>query len=136
MKWSNRQFGDLDFDPDHVVEFSSGMIGFEQYKRFIIVHDEDSEPFRWLVSIESKDLNFPMLDPGLLLPGYSEGTVGAEKEVWVIAALHANVEKSTVNLRSPVVIDRKTRAAQQLILDDDSLPFQFPLVAANSKGGN
>jgi len=32
-----------------------------------------------------------------------------------------------VNLRSPIVIDSKTRAAEQVILDDDSLPFQFPL---------
>jgi flagellar assembly factor FliW len=129
MKTVSRQFGELEFDDQHVVEFREGIIGFEQYKKFIIVADEDSEPFRWLVSTESPDLSFPLLDPALLLPEYAAGRkVSPEREVWVVAALHSDVKKSSVNLRSPIVIDPKTRIAEQLILDDDMLPLQFPLV--------
>ena len=129
MKAVSRQFGELEFDDQHIVEFTEGLIGFEQYKKYLLVNDEDSEPFRWLVSIENPDLNFPLLDPGLLLPDYAAGrTPDSEREVWVIAALNNDVKKSTVNLRSPIVIDAKTRIAQQMILDDDMLPLQFPLI--------
>jgi flagellar assembly factor FliW len=136
MKWTSRQFGELEFAEDHVVEFFDGLFGFEQFHRFVIVHDEDSEPFRWLVSVENAELSFPMLDPALILPGYNGlSVVGPGKEVWVLTSLSRNVEHSTVNLRSPVVIDRQTRSAQQVILDDEALPFQFPLVPARQAAG-
>ena len=59
MKWKNRQFGELEFDDEHVLTFPQGIIGFEDYRRFILINDEDSQPFRWLVSIEDEDLSFP-----------------------------------------------------------------------------
>ncbi len=132
MKWMSRQFGELEYDENMVVHFSEGLFGFEQFKHYIIVHDVDSEPFRWLVSVEHQDLSFPMLEPGMILPGY-QGHLGNDKEIWVLAALKSNVDQSTVNLRSPIVIDRRSYEAQQIILDDDTLPFQFPLVP--SSGG-
>ena len=131
MKFTNRQFGELEFDDQLVVTFSNGLIGFEQHRRFLIVDDVDSEPFRWLVSIESADLSFPLLDPRLLLPEYlSRSGIGEGASVFVIAALSERLEHSSVNLRSPLVIENATRHGQQMILDDESLPFQFPLVSA------
>ena len=136
MKAVSRQFGELEFDEEHVVEFREGPVGFEDYRRFVIVADKDSEPFRWLISIESPELSFPLLDPSLLLPEYAAAKIPSqEREVWVIAALHDDVKKSSVNLRSPIVIDVRTRAAEQVILDDDTLPFQFPLVPPTNSGG-
>jgi len=134
MKWVNRQFGDLDYDENMVIHFAEGLFGFEQYRNFIIVHDVDSEPFRWLVSVENADLSFPMLEPGMILPGY-EGHLGKDSEIWVLAALKPNVQQSTVNLRSPIVIDRRSYEGQQIILDDETLPFQFPLVPPSGAAG-
>ena len=133
MKFTNRQFGDLEFEEDHVVTFPGGLIGFERHRKFLIVDDEDSEPFRWLVSLDDGSLSFPLLDPAMLLPGYAADTAtGGGKTVFVVATLRAVVEKSTVNLRSPIVIDNGTRTAQQVVLDDEGLPLQFPLVPSPS----
>ena len=80
MKFTNRQFGELEFDDDHVVMFPGGLIGFERHRKFLIVDDVDSEPFRWLVSLEDGDLSFPLLDPGILLPGYGvDAVTGGER---------------------------------------------------------
>jgi flagellar assembly factor FliW len=129
MKFTNRQFGELEFEEDHVVTFQGGLIGFEQHRKFLIVDDEDSEPFRWLVSLEDRDLSFPLLDPGILLPGYVvDAATGGGKTVFVIASLRQGTGGSTVNLRSPVVIDNGTRTAHQVVLDDEGLPLLFPLV--------
>ena len=131
MKFTNRQFGELEFDEDHVVTFPGGLIGFENHRKFLIVDDEGSEPFRWLVSLEDGNLSFPLLDPGLLLPGYAvDAATGGGKTVFVIASLRPGVESSTVNLRSPVVIDNATRSARQVVLDDEGLPLQFRLVTS------
>jgi len=137
MKFTNRQFGELEFDEDHVVTFQGGLIGFERHSKFLIVDDEDSEPFRWLVSLEDGDLSFPLLDPGLLLPGYAvDAATGGGKTVFVIASLRPGSGGSTVNLRSPLVIDNVSRSARQVVLDDEGLPLQFPLVpsAATTAG--
>ena len=131
MKFTNRQFGELEFEDDHVVTFPAGLIGFEKHRKFLIVDDVDSEPFRWLVSLEDGDLSFPLLDPGILLPAYAvDAATGGGKTVFVVASLRPDVSGSTVNLRSPVVIDNATRTARQVILDDEGLPLQFPLVPA------
>ena len=50
--------------------------------------------------------------------------------MFVVASLRPDVNGSTVNLRSPLVIDNATRTARQVILDDEGLPLQFPLVPA------
>ena len=133
MKFTNRQFGELEFEEDHVVIFEGGLIGFEKHRKFLIVDDEDSEPFRWLVSLEDRDLSFPLLDPGILLPGYAvDSATGGGKTVFVVASLRPGGGGSTVNLRSPLVIDNGTRTARQIVLDDEGLPLQFPLVPAAS----
>ena len=132
MKFTNRQFGELEVEEQHVLHFSEGIIGFEEYRKFLIVHDEDSEPFRWLVSLEDAELSFPLLDPTLLIPDYDKRLRAAgETSIFVIATLNENVEESTLNLRSPIVID-ETRTGRQIVLEDESLQLQFPLIPTAS----
>ncbi|MBI3578557.1 MAG: flagellar assembly protein FliW [Ignavibacteriales bacterium] len=128
MKFTNRQFGELEVEEQHVLHFPEGIIGFEECRKFLIVHDEDSEPFRWLVSLEDAALSFPLLDPTLLIPDYNKG-LGSKEEanIFVIATLNEKVEESTLNLRSPIVVD-ETRTGRQIVLDDESLQLQFPLI--------
>lgn len=132
MKFTNRQFGELEVEERHVLHFPEGIIGFEECRKFLIVHDEDSEPFRWLVSLEDAELSFPLLDPTLLMHDYSIGLgVKEGTNIFVIATLHENVEESTLNLRSPIVVD-ETRTGRQLVIEDDSLQLQFPLIPTTS----
>ena len=131
MKFYNRQFGELEFQEEHIINFPSGLIGFEENKKFLIVNDEDSQPFRWLLSLECDDLSFPLLDPTLILPEYNTNFDAKNNPaVFVVAALSERIEKSYVNLRSPIIINKKAQHGEQVVLDDDSLPVQYPLVPA------
>ena len=133
MTFTNRQFGQLEFEENHVVTFPEGLIGFERCRKFLIVDDEATEPFRWLVSVEEGGLSFPLLDPGLLLPAYAaDAATGGGKTVFVVATLRGAGGNSTVNLRSPIVIENASRTARQVILDDEGLPLQFPLGPAST----
>jgi flagellar assembly factor FliW len=130
MKWSNRQFGEFDYDEQHVLTFPEGIIGFEEFRRFVLVNDEDSQPFRWLVSIDDHDLSFPLIDPRLFVPSYRAG--GEQKSdatVLVVATLNERIEDSTVNLRSPVII-MNGKTGRQVILDEETYAMRHPLFLA------
>jgi flagellar assembly factor FliW len=128
MKFTNRQFGELEFEEKHIIEFQEGIIGFEEYKKYLIVDDEDSEPFRWLVSLETPDLNFAMIDPALIIDSYRSGILkDSDATAFLLVALKDQLDASTTNLRSPIVIDNATRSGRQVILDDESLSVRHPL---------
>jgi flagellar assembly factor FliW len=128
MKFTNRQFGELEFEQKHVVEFPDGIPGFEEYRNYLIVDDEDSQPFRWLVSLEVPDLSFAMIDPALIIDSYCSGMFNnPDVIVFLLVALKTPLKASTANLRSPIVIDNATRSGRQVILDDESLSVRHPL---------
>jgi len=134
MKFTNRQFGELEFDEKYVIEFQEGILGFEEYKRYLIVNDEDSEPFRWLVSLEDADLSFAMIDPALIIDSYRPGVVkDPNATVFLLVALKQPLEGSTTNLRSPIVIDNATQKGRQLILDDEALSVRHPLFSRQTE---
>lgn len=128
MKWRNRQFGEFEFDEQHVLIFPEGIIGFEQCRRFILVSDEDSQPFRWLVSLEDEDLSFPMLDPRLFISDY-DVCVGQDElvTVLVVVTLREEIEDSSANLRSPIIIANQTRIGKQVILENEACELQYPI---------
>lgn len=131
MKCLNRQFGEVDYEPDHVFTFADGLIGFEHLTRFVLVNDNNSEPFRWLVSIEDEDVSLPVIDPELLVERYNSiNTFNEGDIVAVVASLKEPVEESTVNLRSPIVFDAKAKTGMQIILPDERFAVQYRFITA------
>jgi flagellar assembly factor FliW len=136
MKFTNRQFGELDFEEAHVLDFPDGIIGFEGSRKYLIVDDVDSEPFRWLVSLEDPDLSFALVGPDIVGSEYEAKLLkGSDETVFLLAALRNPVEASTINLRSPVVIENSRQTGHQIIVEDESLSMQYPLFARRSKSG-
>ena len=134
MKFTNRQFGEMSFEETHVLNVPEGIIGFGEYKKYLIVDDEDSQPFRWLVSLEDPDLNFALISPDLIVEKFQSSVFNdADVTVFCLVALKEPWTTSTVNLRSPFVIDNKSRVGRQMILEDESLSMQYPLFTRFSK---
>ncbi len=128
MKCTNMQFGELEFGEDHIVFFPEGIIGFEHCRKFLIINDEATEPFRWLVSVEDTTLSFALLDPSSVMTDYQLGNDRRDiTTVFLIATLSEHVEDSTVNLRSPIVINDRTHEGRQVILANDIYSMSFPL---------
>jgi len=134
MKFTNRQFGEMSFEETHVLNVPEGIIGFGEYKKYLIVDDEDSQPFRWLVSLEDPDLNFALISPDLIVEKFQSSVFNdADVTVFCLVALKEPWTTSTMNLRSPFVIDNKSRVGRQMILEDESLSMQYPLFTRFSK---
>jgi flagellar assembly factor FliW len=126
MKSSNWQFGELEYEEHHVLTFPSGIIGFEQLRTFVLVDYEDTEPFRWLISLQDQAVSFPVLEASRVVPDYVVPD-DQSREVFFIACLSSAIEESTVNLRSPVVIDNVAREGKQVIIENELYSMQFPL---------
>ena len=129
MKWNNIQFGEMEYDEKHVLSFPDGLIGFEENRRFLIVHDVDSEPFRWLVSLEEGDLSFPLVELSnnsneIFAKYFAQDNV----TLFAVVSIKPEIDDSTINLKSPIVIDTVNRTGHQVVLDDDQLNVRTPLV--------
>jgi flagellar assembly factor FliW len=127
MKVSSRQFGELEFDDKHVILFPQGIAGFKHLRRFLVLNDEESEPFRWLVSLDDAGVALPVIEPDFVQPGYRP-ELKAGHTVLLVSILTSDPSTSTVNLRSPIVIEQGSQVGRQLILDDDGLSVHYPLV--------
>ncbi len=122
MKFFSRQFGELECDDAIRVAIPNGIIGFEEWTEYVIVHDEDSEPFRWLVSTQNSDLCLPLINPVEICPEYEPRISGLEGEVhelFAVVCLRSSLDATTANLKSPIVINAKTQIGRQVVLSDD-----------------
>ena len=133
---TTKDFGEIQIQDDDVIMFKLPIFGFEEHRRFVLLHDSDIGPhFAWLQSVEETGLCFVLTDPSVLPVDYSaeipaetaEALGGGPCLCWAVTVIQKNFSNSTVNLKSPIFINENTRLAAQVILDGD-YPLRYPLV--------
>ncbi len=126
MKIATARFGEIDIIPAEIIEFSEGLLGFDESHRFIILNPEDGSPFRWLQCVEDGDLAFVIIEPLNFMFAYdldiSDGDaafLGLERAedavLYAIVTIPENPSDMTANLQGPLVINVKTRKGRQVI---------------------
>jgi flagellar assembly factor FliW len=119
-----------------VLEFPSGIPGFESCRRFVVIASPDLAPLSWLQSLDPPEASFLLVDPRLLDPSYDVslrefervrlGAAAGEPLLW-LAIVSVADRKATANLRAPIVINPARMLGCQFIRDDDRYPVHFPL---------
>ena len=78
------RFGPVEVDEGRAIEFPRGILGFPQYKSYILIQPEPDSTFYWLQSLQAADLAFVVTDPlfgvalvALAEPATSSGFVGS-----------------------------------------------------------
>ncbi|MCL1804914.1 MAG: flagellar assembly protein FliW [Clostridiales bacterium] len=136
MKYQTRDFGEIEVETRQMLNFRQPVFGFDDYTRYAVLHDPDAgEDVAWLQSLEEPDLCFVLVSARVLSAAYEPGlppeldkVIGeGEHECWLIAVIHEEFQKSTINLKSPVLINWKTGFGAQVILEGD-YPVRHPLV--------
>ena len=136
MKLLTRDLGELEIDEKDIVTFTGPIFGFEKYRRFVFLYEKDlSEHFIWLQSVEEPELCFILVQPDLItddyrpdLPPEAKSLLGeGDYMCWLIVSLREPFQDSTVNLRSPIVVNPEERKAAQFVLEGN-LPIRHPLV--------
>ncbi len=130
------RLGLIDVDKEEIINFKDGVPGFEHLKKFSLISRPDTEPVKWLVSLEDADVALPVIDPWLIVENFSfdlneealEKLENPKKNrVLVLAVVDLHSENVTVNLLAPVVINLDKAIGVQLILDDTRYTTRYPI---------
>ena len=128
MKLQTRDLGEIEISEQDIVTFTGPIFGFEQYRRFVFLYEEEiSEHFIWLQSVEEPGLCFILVQPDQL-PQEAASLLGeGDYMCWLMATIRDPFPQSTVNLKSPIVVNPELRQAAQFVLEG-SLPIRHPLL--------
>jgi len=126
MKIITHQFGELEFQEDLILDFPSGLFGFEQLKKFVLIKISE-ELFYWLNSIEQPEIAFPLFGIGVIDDTYP---VEVENEAFGIVTLNPDPLQITVNLKAPVYINQNRKLGYQKIIDKENYPVHYNLFVA------
>lgn len=152
MKVVTKLFGQVEVDDQKTINFDTGIIGFPELKKFMIIHEDDKAQTNilWLQSIDNTEFALPVLNPLLLLDEYNPliedellrhlGEMNDENTfVLVTLSVPSELTEMSVNLKAPIIINTDTRKASQLIVENDSYNIKYPvyhiLKAMNKKDG-
>lgn len=140
MKLTTRIFGEVEIEDSKIINFPNGIIGFPDLKRFTLMHDEEqgSGSIKWLQSIDEPGFAMPVMDPLIVCPDYSPEIDRTKIEevgelddedilVLVTVTVPHDLEKMTVNLMGPFVINVKEMKGVQSIVENDNYPVKFPI---------
>lgn len=146
MKLQTKYFGEIDYEPGDIITFPSGLFGFEEEQRFLLLpFDRSMGALLCFQSVQTPALAFVAMDPFALLPDYAPVLQPQELEslgvqdsqelaFYVLCVVKKPVADSTVNLKCPIAIHPETRVARQVILDTDVYDMRHPLAQFGAKG--
>ena len=123
MKITTQQFGEIEFETEHVVNFSSGIIGFEDLKSYVLIKTED-ELFYWLNSVEKPEVCFPMVGIRVIDEAFP---IEKNYEAFGIVTLNKDPLKITINLKSPVYLNQDEKIGYQKVLSESNYSANFNL---------
>ena len=120
------------------ILFEKGLPGFEDYKTFIIGEVEGNSKLKLINSMDNEHIGFISISPFDIKKDYEikldDETlkfleIESPEDVILlnIITLGKTLEKSTVNLKAPLVINIKNNKGKQLILQDDRYAIKEPL---------
>ncbi|SDA42042.1 flagellar assembly factor FliW [Butyrivibrio sp. INlla18] len=140
MKLTTRVFGEVEIEESKIITFPNGIIGFPEFTRFTLMHDEDqgANTIKWLQSVDEPNFAMPVMDPLIVCPDYkpiidkteveSIGNLDEEEMlVLVTVTVPHDLKLMTVNLKGPFIINTKDMKASQTIIDNDEYPVKFPI---------
>jgi flagellar assembly factor FliW len=131
MKVETYLFGAVEVSPEKVITFPNGLVGFENSKRFMLVHESDKdEPASFtLQSLDEPAVAFQIVDPTTLGYNYELALTDAENatlqspaadDVAVMQVLFRKEEGGNTviepSLRAPLVINTRARVGIQKVM--------------------
>jgi len=123
-------------DQDVIFNFPDGIPAFEDSKRFVIVLNDNIQPFVYLKSLDVEDLGFVCIDPFLVkkdyvvnLPAKDMSLLGLDDPgnamILCTVTIDANPKKITANFLAPIVINMENSEGRQIIMEEGENKVKF-----------
>jgi flagellar assembly factor FliW len=116
-----------------IIDMAVPMPGFPAHQQFVLVRLNDQGLLYAFTSIQNPELRFLVAPPEPFFPEYApeiENPVFAAlntkdpDRLLVMVVITAGVNETTANLMAPIIIDRDSRRAMQVVLNDSSMPVR------------
>lgn len=140
MQITTKVFGEITIDDEKIIHFPNGIIGFPELTDFALIHDEEkgTDTIHWMQSLQEPGFAMPVMDPLIVCPDYNPEVddellnnigeiVPEELLVMVTVTVPKDIEKMSVNLKGPIVINAAQRKATQVIVEGDEYQVKFPI---------
>ena len=137
MKKIQTRFGDVEYDPENLLYFPAGLIGFPNLRSFIVMPNKKEGPLFWIQSVDDPEIAFVLTDPTNFFLEYkvtpddterSSLQIGLEEECYILAVVTVPPDqKITLNLAAPILFAPTSNRAIQVILENTEYQSRTPL---------
>jgi flagellar assembly factor FliW len=138
VKVKTTRFGELEVNPNDLITFAEGLLGFENLKKYFVVDPGDSTLILWLQSTEDEKIAFPVIEPKIFKPDYIAKLLPADlngldlenlntAKLYSILTIPGNVTEMSANLKAPVVINSAKKVGKQIVLQDSKLTVKHEM---------
>ncbi len=139
-----RDFGKQQVSEQDIINFPKGLFAFEESKRFVLLSPlgDEASPM-WLQSADGISPCFIVFKPKELLENYQPEPLeedlsiislekGEEIEILSLAVIPEDYKNTTINIKSPIIINRNKKIAVQAILPQD-YEIKLPIYQMNGE---
>ncbi len=118
---------EFSYGDDEIINFSEGLVGLPAMRRAVLIPLPEFAPFCWLASLEDEKTRFIVVNPYEIFADYNPAQFAILDEsatkTLVIVKISSDWQKTTVNLRAPLFINKESNRGVQLVLNDS--PYQL-----------
>jgi flagellar assembly factor FliW len=116
-----------------IIDMAVPMPGFPAHQQFVLVRLNDQGLLYAFTSVKDPGLRFLVAPPEPFFPDYApeiENEVFAAlntkdpDRLLVMVVITAGMNETTANLLAPIIVDRDSRRAMQVVLNDSNMPVR------------
>lgn len=138
MNIETKYHGSVEIKENEIISFPSGIPGFLEETEFILIPFTEDGLFQILQSMKTSNIAFVLANPFAFFPEYDfqldESALEVlqlekpeDTSVYSILTVSKKMEESTANLQAPIVINKQTLVAKQVILTGTNYKTKHPL---------
>jgi len=107
---------------DEILNFTEGLVGLPELRRAVLIRLPEYEPFCWLASLDDEKTRFIVVNPHEIFADYKPSDFAilneTETQTLVIVKISSDWQKTTVNLRAPIFINKFSNRGVQIVLSE------------------
>jgi flagellar assembly factor FliW len=143
MRIQTKYLGEAEIELSQIINFAAGIPGFNDETEFILMEIPGNAGFQILQSITSAGTAFIVTNPHHIYPDYTFELddnmletlqIKSEKEVVVltIVTIKKPFQKSTLNLKAPIIINPVSKRGKQYIINSDDYATKAAIASGHS----
>lgn len=139
MLIKTKHFGEINIEEDKIIQFNSGILGFENLKLYTLLFDNEKgerADVYWLQCLDEPALAIPVMSPFLLREDYNPevedellkplGEMTDENIIVLVSlTVPSDITKMSLNLKAPFIINSDTRKGSQVIVESPDYEIKY-----------